>query len=56
VQADRRRLASAVRTEDMLGWETAEQTRTDPRELEFAGLWNAIPKVVLSSILTTGGR
>jgi dihydrofolate reductase len=27
--------------EDMLGWETAEQTRTDPRELEFArlGCW-----------------
>jgi dihydrofolate reductase len=39
--------------EDMLGWETAEQTRTDPRELEFARIWTAIPKVVFSSRLTT---
>jgi dihydrofolate reductase len=38
--------------EDMLGWETAEQTRTDPRELEFARLWNPIPKVVFSTTLT----
>ena len=39
--------------EDMLGWETAEQTRTDPRELEFARIWTAIPKVVFSTTLTT---
>jgi dihydrofolate reductase len=38
--------------EDMLGWETAELTRTDPRELEFARLWKAIPKVVFSTSLT----
>jgi dihydrofolate reductase len=38
--------------EDMLGWETAEQTRTDPRELEFARVWKAIPKVVFSTSLT----
>jgi dihydrofolate reductase len=39
--------------EDMLGWETAEQTRTDPRELEFARIWTGIPKVVFSASLTT---
>jgi dihydrofolate reductase len=39
--------------EDMLGWETAEQTRTGPRELEFARIWKAIPKVVFSTTLTT---
>jgi dihydrofolate reductase len=39
--------------EDMLGWETAEQTRTDPAELEFARIWTAIPKVVFSASLTT---
>jgi dihydrofolate reductase len=39
--------------EDMLGWETAEQTRTGPAELEFARIWKAIPKVVLSTSLTT---
>ncbi len=39
--------------EDMLGWETAEQTRTDPLELEFARIWTAIPKVVFSASLTT---
>jgi len=39
--------------EDMLGWETAEQTRTDPRELEFARTWKAIPKLVFSTSLTT---
>ncbi len=39
--------------EDMLGWETAEQTRTDPLELEFARIWKAIPKVVFSASLTT---
>ena len=39
--------------EDMLGWETAEQTRTDPLELEFARVWKAIPKVVFSASLRT---
>ena len=39
--------------EDMLGWETAEQTRTEPRELEFARIWKAIPKLVFSTTLTT---
>jgi dihydrofolate reductase len=39
--------------QDMLGWETAEQTRTDPVELEFARIWTAIPKVVFSTSLTT---
>lgn len=39
--------------EDMLGWETTEQTRTDPLELEFARIWTGIPKVVFSASLTT---
>jgi dihydrofolate reductase len=39
--------------EDMLSWETAEQTRTESRELEFARIWKAIPKVVFSTSLTT---
>ena len=39
--------------ENMLGWETAELTRTDPRDLEFARIWKAIPKVVFSTTLTT---
>jgi dihydrofolate reductase len=38
--------------EDMLGWETAERTRTQPPELEFARIWKAIPKVVFSTSLT----
>lgn len=38
--------------EDMLGWETAEQTRTDARDLEFARAWKAVPKVVFSTSLT----
>lgn len=38
--------------EDMLGWETAEASRTDPGELEFARVWKAIPKVVFSTTLT----
>jgi len=38
--------------EDMLVWETAGQTSTDPRELEFARIWKAIPKVVFSTTLT----
>ena len=39
--------------EAMLGWETAEQTRTGPLELEFARIWTAIQKVVFSTRLTT---
>jgi dihydrofolate reductase len=39
--------------EDMLVWETAEQTWSDPWALEFARLWKAIPKVVFSTTLTT---
>jgi len=38
--------------ETMLVWETAEQTLTDPLELEFAPIWRAIPKVVFSTSLT----
>ncbi len=39
--------------QDMLPWETAEQTWSDPVPLEFARLWKAIPKVVFSASLTT---
>ena len=39
--------------EDMLVWETAAQARTEPRELEFARMWKAIPQVVFSTSLTT---
>jgi dihydrofolate reductase len=39
--------------QDMLGWETAEQTWPDPGALEFARLWKAIPKVVFSTTLRT---
>ena len=37
--------------EDMLPWETAEVTRSDPAELEFARIWRPIPKVVFSTTL-----
>jgi dihydrofolate reductase len=37
--------------EDMLPWETATQTRSNPAELEFARIWMAIPKVVFSTSL-----
>jgi dihydrofolate reductase len=37
--------------EDMLPWETAEQTRSGPLEVEFARIWKAIPKVVFSTTL-----
>jgi dihydrofolate reductase len=37
--------------EDMLPWETAETTRSGALELEFAGIWKAIPKVVFSTTL-----
>ena len=39
--------------QNMLVWETAEQTWSDPRVLEFARLWKAVPKVVFSASLTT---
>jgi dihydrofolate reductase len=38
--------------EAMLVWETAEQTLTEPLQLEFAPIWRAIPKVVFSTTLT----
>lgn len=38
--------------EDMLPWETAEQTMSGDQELEFARIWRAIPKVVFSGSLT----
>jgi dihydrofolate reductase len=37
--------------QDMLVWETAEETRWNPQELEFARIWKAIPKVVFSTTL-----
>jgi dihydrofolate reductase len=36
----------------MLVWETIPETGADPRELEFARIWTAIPKVVYSTTLT----
>jgi RibD C-terminal domain len=30
--------------EDMLPWEVAGETRSDPQQLEFARIWKAIPK------------
>ena len=37
--------------EDMLPWETPETRWSDPDALEFARIWNAIPKVVFSATL-----
>jgi dihydrofolate reductase len=37
--------------EEMLVWETSPESRWDPRELEFARIWKALPKVVFSSTL-----
>jgi len=37
--------------QDMLLWETAEQTMSGQLELEFARVWNPIPKVVFSATL-----
>ncbi|MFI6165623.1 dihydrofolate reductase family protein [Nocardia sp. NPDC051052] len=37
--------------QDMLVWETAEQTMPGEAELEFARIWRAIPKVVFSRTL-----
>ena len=40
--------------ETMLYWETADQDRTlDDAELEWASLWNPLPKVVFSTTLST---
>jgi dihydrofolate reductase len=39
--------------EDMLVWETAEQTMSGDADLEFAGIWRAIPKVVFSRTLNS---
>jgi len=39
--------------EDMLVWETAEQTMPGEAQLEFARIWRAIPKVVFSRTLTS---
>jgi dihydrofolate reductase len=40
--------------ETMLYWETADQDRTlDDAEIEWAALWNPLPKVVFSTTLTT---
>src|SRR3954463_16435874 len=39
--------------ETMLYWETAEQNQSlDAAELEWAGLWNPLPKVVFSTTLS----
>jgi dihydrofolate reductase len=39
--------------ETMLYWETAEQEQSlDAAELEWAGLWNPLPKVVFSTTLS----
>ena len=38
--------------ETMLYWETAEQESLDDAELEWAGLWNPLPKVVFSTTLS----
>jgi dihydrofolate reductase len=39
--------------ETMLYWETAEQEQSlDEAELEWAGLWNPLPKVVFSTTLS----
>jgi dihydrofolate reductase len=38
--------------ETMLYWETADQTSLDDAQLEWAALWNPLPKVVFSTTLT----
>jgi dihydrofolate reductase len=38
--------------ETMLYWETADQESLDEAELEWAGLWNPLPKVVFSTTLS----
>ena len=39
--------------QDMLVWETAEQTMSGDAQLEFARIWRAIPKVVFSRTLNS---
>ena len=39
--------------QEMLVWETAEQTMSDEAELEFARIWRPIPKVVFSGTLSS---
>src|SRR4030081_665456 len=39
--------------QDMLVWETAEQTMSGEAELEFARSWRPIPKVFFSRTLTS---
>jgi dihydrofolate reductase len=36
----------------MLYWETADQASLDDAQLEWAGLWNPLPKVVFSTTLS----
>jgi dihydrofolate reductase len=38
--------------ETMLYWETVDQSSLDDAQLEWAALWNPLPKVVFSSTLT----
>src|SRR4029450_1212031 len=38
--------------ETMLYWETTDQTSLDDAELEWAALWNPLPKVVFSTSLS----
>ena len=38
--------------ETMLYWETAEEASLDDAELEWAALWNPLPKVVFSTTLS----
>jgi dihydrofolate reductase len=38
--------------ETMLYWETADQASLDGAQLEWAGLWNPLPKVVFSTTLS----
>src|SRR5260370_21961227 len=40
--------------EAMLVWGGADAAPSGPDELEFAGIWNAIPKVVFSATLEEG--
>jgi dihydrofolate reductase len=37
--------------EEMLFWETADQQASDPVRVEFAKIWQALPKVVFSTTL-----
>ena len=41
--------------ETMLYWETVDQDSLDEAELEWAALWNPLPKVVFSTTLTSVG-